>query len=188
MQRFYTVGLEPAPERALKWSRVDEAYKADDQLLGCYVLRTERQNLSASEIWALYMSLTKAEEGFRALKSTLGLRPNYHQREGRVDAHVFITVLAYHLLRWILQTLEDARENRSWETLRCILQTHCYTTILLPTRGGQTHRLRRAGQPEESHKQIYRALRIKWDQLPRSKTVVPTKNSLDFVVPEKLDR
>ena len=187
VQRFYTVRLEPAPDLAVKWSRVDEAYKTDDQLLGCYVLRTERQNLSAPEIWSLYMSLTKAEEGFRALKSTLGLRPNYHQREARVDAHVFITVLAYHLLRWILQTLEDARENRSWETLRTVLQTHCYTTILLPTRGGQTYRLRQAGQPEESHKQIYRALRIKWDRLPRSKVVVPTKNSLDFVVPKKLD-
>ena len=185
VQRFYTVALESAPALAVTWARVDKAYEADDQLLGCYVLRTERQNLSGPELWSLYMGLTKAEEGFRALKSTLGLRPNYHQREGRVEAHVFITVLAYHLLRWVLQTLEDARENRSWETLRAILQTHCYTTILLPTRGGLTYRLRKAGQPEESQKQIYRALRIQWERLPESSVVVPTKNRLDFVVPKK---
>ena len=187
VQRFYTVALDPAPDLAVKWSRVDQAYEADDQLLGCYVLRTERQNLSGPQLWSLYMGLTKAEEGFRALKSTLGLRPNYHQREGRVEAHVFITVLAYHLLRWVLQTMEDARENRSWGTLRTILQTHCYTTILLPTRGGLTYRLRKAGQPEESQKQIYRALRIEWEKLPQSKTVVPTKNTLDFVVPKKCE-
>ena len=188
VQRFYTVKLETDPTLVLRWSREDQAYKEDDQLLGSYVLRTERQNLSAPELWSLYMGLTKAEEGFRALKSSLGLRPNYHQVEGRVEGHVFITVLAYHLLRWIMQTLEDARENRSWETLRGILQTHCYTTILLPTKGGQTYRIRKAGQPEESQKTIYRALGIRWDQLPQTKVVVPTKNTLDFVVPKKSGR
>lgn len=185
VQRFYTVALVPAPQLAVTWSRVDEAYAADDELLGCYVLRTDRQKLSAPELWSLYMGLTKAEEGFRALKSSLGLRPNYHQLEGRVEGHVFLTVLAYHLLRWVLHTLAEARENRSWETLRTILQTHCYTTILLPTRCGKTYRLRRAGQPEECQKVIYRALGIHWDKLPQAKVVVPTKNTLDFVVPRK---
>jgi len=184
VQRFYTVELVAEPEPAVQWRRVDEAYEADDQLLGCYVLRTERQNLGGPELWSLYMGLTKAEEGFRALKSSLGLRPNYHQREGRGEGHVFITVLAYHLLRWVLQTLEDARENRSWETLRTILQTHCYTTLLLPTKGGQTHRVRKAGQPEESQKAIYRALGIQWEKLPQARVVVPTKPPLDFVVPK----
>ena len=185
VQRFYTVALASGPPLALTWSRVDETYAADDELLGCYVLRTDRQNLSAPELWSLYMGLTKAEEGFRALKSSLGLRPNYHQLEDRVEGHVFLTVLAYHLLRWVLHTLEEARENRSWETLRTILQTHCYTTILLPTRSGQTYRIRKAGQPEECQKAIYRALGIQWDKLPQTKAVVPTKNTVDFVVPKK---
>ena len=185
VQRFYTVALAPAPPLAVTWSRVDETYAADDELLGCYVLRTDRQNLSAPELWSLYMGLTKAEEGFRALKSSLGLRPNYHQIEDRVEGHVFLTVLAYHLLRWVLHTLEEARENRSWETLRTILQTHCYTTILLPTRSGQTYRIRKAGQPEECQKAIYRALGIQWDKLPQARVVVPTKTPVDFVVPKK---
>jgi hypothetical protein len=149
------------------------------------VLRTDRQHLSAAELWSLYMGLTKAEEGFRALKSSLGLRPNYHQLEDRVEGHVFLTVLAYHLLRRVLHTLEEARENRSWETLRTILETHCYTTILLPTRSGRTYRLRRAGQPEECQKAIYRALGIQWDKLPQAKVVAPTKNPVEIVVPEK---
>jgi transposase len=186
VQRFYTVGLNLAPALAVKWSRVDQTYENDDQLLGCYVLRTERQDLGGPELWSLYLGLTKAEDGFRTLKSSLGLRPNYHQLEGRVEGHVFITVLAYHLLRWVMETLEDARENRSWETLRTILQTHCYTTILLPTKGGQTYRVRKAGQPEESQKAIYRALGIRWERLPQAKVVVPTKSTLDFVVPKQI--
>jgi hypothetical protein len=188
VQRFYTIELKPAPDLEVNWNRVDQAYEDDEKLLGCYVLRTDRQDLKAPELWSLYMGLTKAEEGFRALKSSLGLRPNYHQLEGRVEGHVFITVLAYHLLRWITQTLSEARENRSWETLRTVLQTHCYTTILLPTKTGQTYRVRRAGQPEESQKSIYRALGIRWDRLPKTKVVVPTKKAVDFVVPQKNDR
>lgn len=188
VQRFYTIECKTAPDLAVSWLRVDEAYEAEGKLLGCYVLRTDRQDLQAAELWSLYMGLTKAEEGFRALKSSLGLRPNYHQLEGRVEGHVFITVLAYHLLRWILQTLAEARENRSWETLRTVLQTHCYTTILLPTKSGETYRVRRAGQPEESQKSIYRALGIRWEKLPTTKIVAPTKKAVDFVVPQKMDR
>ena len=187
VQRFYTIELQPAPALAVSWVRMDETYEADGKMLGCYVLRTDRQDLPAPELWSLYMGLTKAEEGFRTLKSSLGLRPNYHQLEGRVEGHVFITVLAYHLLRWITQTLSEARENRSWETLRTVLQTHCYTTILLPTKSGQTHRVRRAGQPEESQKSIYRALGIHWENLPKTKVVVTTKKAVDFVVPQKND-
>ena len=65
------------------------------------------------------------------------------------------------------------------------MQTHCYTTFLLPTRGGQTYRVRKAGQPEECQKEIYRALGIQWEKLPQTKVVVPTKTPVDFVVPKK---
>jgi transposase len=53
------------------------------------------------------MTLPQAEEGFCALKSTLSIRPNYHQLESRVDGHIFISVLAYHLLTWARETLRD---------------------------------------------------------------------------------
>lgn len=106
------------------------------------------------------------------MKTDLGLRPNPHRKEDRVDAHVFICVLAYHLLRNILWTLEQKGDHRSWETIRRILRTHCYTTILLPTNSGQTHRIRRAGQPEECQKDIYRNLNIEWRGLPRTQSII----------------
>jgi hypothetical protein len=100
------------------------------------------------------------------------------EKEVRVEfqrrAHLPI-VLDHRLLRCVLHTLEEAREDRRWETLRTILQTHCYTTILLPNRSGQTYRLHQVGQPEECQKTICRDLGIQWEKLPRSKVVVPTK-------------
>ena len=174
-RRFYQVALqEDGIDLRLTWTKDDELLKEASELFGCYVLRTDEQTLSEHDIWRLYISLTQAEDGFKALKSDLGLRPNRHQKEARVDAHVFICVLAYHLLRSILWTLEQKEDYRNWDTLKRVLRTHCYTTILLPTSHGETHRIRRAGQPEECQKAIYRNLGISWDHLPRNRTVVRT--------------
>ena len=53
---------------------------------GDYVLKTD-EGLEATQLWELYMTLLKAEAGFRQLKCTLGLRPNFHHLEDRVDGH-----------------------------------------------------------------------------------------------------
>ena len=174
-RRFYRIELADDDKGLrLTWTRDDALRLETTDLCGCYVLRTDEQTLNQHQLWELYISLSQAEDGFKALKSNLGLRPNRHQTEERVDAHVFICVLAYHLLRHILWTLEQEGDNRNWETLKGVLRTHCYTTILLPTRSGQTHRIRKAGQPEECQKAIYRHLGIAWDNLPRNRSVIGT--------------
>ena len=171
--KFYTVALEDdAQGLRVRWTRDEELLTEAADLWGCYVLRTDERTLNEHELWHLYISLTQAEEGFKALKTDLGLRPNPHHKEERVDAHVFICVLAYHLLRNILWTLEQKGDRRNWDTLKRVLRTHCYTTILLPTRNGQTHRIRKAGYPEECQKAIYRNLGIAWDRLPCNRSVV----------------
>lgn len=174
--KFYTVVLEPnADGLRLRWARDDERLSEAADLWGCYVLRTDEQTLDEHDLWQLYISLTRAEEGFKALKSDLGLRPNPHHKEERVDAHVFLCVLAYHLLRNILWTLEQKGDHRTWETLKRVLRTHCYTTILLHTRDGQTHWIRKAGHPEECQKAIYRNLGINWGGLPCQRSVIGTE-------------
>jgi transposase len=174
--RYYTVTAEPAgqgkPERLrIVWCRRDDRWQTDQDLFGCYVLRTDRRDLPADELWQLYMTLCHAEDGFQALKCDLGLRPNHHRIEDRVDAHVFITVLAYHLLHYIQHTLALHGDTRNWLTLRRILQTHCYTTILMPTRDGTLYRLRRPGEPEASQQDIYRHFGLTTAGLPRTEVV-----------------
>ena len=172
-RRFYAYTLaDGGAGLRLTWTRDEALHQEAAELFGCYVLRTDERTLNEHQLWQLYISLTQAEAGFKALKTDLGLRPNPHQKEARVDAHVFLCVLAYQLLRNILWTLEQKGDHRNWETLKNVLRTHCYTTILLPTRSGQTHRIRRAGQPEECQKAVYRNLRIKWDGLPCNRSVI----------------
>ncbi len=99
--------------------------------------------------------MTYAEDGLRELKTNLGLRPNRHRVELRVDGHIFISILTYHLLRQILYTLRLTGDNRSWQTIRQVLETHCYTAIIMPTVSGHLYRLRKPGIPEECQQQIY---------------------------------
>ncbi len=171
VQRFYRVDLKDAGDlrAGLTWQRKDEVCDQEDPLLGCYVLRTDRSQLGQERLWELYILLSRAEDGFAALKGDLGLRPNFHHREGRVDAHIFMTVLAYQLLRYITYTLEQKGDHRDWPTLRRVLQTHCYATLSLPTRHGTVVHLRRAGAPERCHQQIYEKFGIDWKQLPKQK-------------------
>jgi transposase len=163
------------PRSILKWKRHDDAYAVGDELMGCYVLRTTRKDLAPDRVWEVYTTLCKAEDGFRALKSDLGLRPNRHQTEDRADAHVFMTVLGYHLLSFILETLRQAGDKRSWDTLRQILQTHQYATVVIPTRTGTTYLLRKPGKPEHCHLQIYKHFDLGVPSLPQR--VVETRHN-----------
>jgi len=141
--------------------RDEEGHADATALLGGYVLKTER-SFSAAETWSLYMILLRAEEGFACLKGSLGLRPNFHQLQHRVEAHVFISVLAYHLLTWIRETLRCAGEHRDWKTLRRLLSTHSLVTTALPLKDGRVLRIRKPSQPDPGQALIYQKLRIDW--------------------------
>ena len=164
----------------LSFQRKDKKKQVDpppDSLLGCYVLRTDQCDISAEQLWHLYMTLTKAENGFRALKSDCGLRPNFHQLEHRVDAHIFISILAYQLQRFILYALELQGDYRSWDTIRRVLQTHPYCTIIVPTNKGMTYRIRKPGIPGECQRHIYKQLGVDLNRLPKSKIVTRKKST-----------
>jgi len=88
------------------------------------------------------MTLTRAESAFRAMKSPLAERPIFHQLERRVETHIFLCVLAYHLLVAIETTLLNRGLHTSWATVRETLATHQMVTIVLPTDGGKVLKIR----------------------------------------------
>jgi len=151
-------------------SKLDEALA----LCGDYVLKTDK-TMAAETLWELYMTLLEAEKGFRILKGTLGLRPNFHQLEHRVDGHIFISVLAYHLLRWIGYRLETAGDLREWRTLRRLLGTHIVATTRLPLEDGREISIRKPSEPDEEQQHIYSLLGIdfKHAYLPQKTEVMP---------------
>ena len=145
---------------------------------GVYCLRTNISDWSEEQLWTTYIMLTEIEATFRSLKSELGLRPVYHQKEERVTGHLFITLLAYHLVHTLRYQLKQQGIHLSWENIRKIMSTQQRISITLPTDDHKTIHLRTTTKTEMRQKQIYDALNIKTDLIGKYKTIIDKKKSV----------
>ena len=143
---------------ALNWEK-NKKYEPEIISEGSYVLRTDRIDLSDEEIWNTYIMLGNIEYAWLTMKSYLGLRPNFHQKEKRVDTHMFISVLAYHILHIIEYRLSMSGDQRKWSTIRNILSTHQRVTMAFRMKDeeGKISQkfIRTCTVPEVEHKKIY---------------------------------
>ena len=137
-------------------------------------------------MWTTYTMLTEIEATFRSLKTDLGLRPVYHQKEDRVTGHLFITLLAYHLVHTLRYQLKLQGIHLGWDSLRNIMSTQQRLTIILPTDINKTIHLRTTTKPEVRQQQLFAALSIKPDPLGKCKTVIDNKKSV--VPPEVIKK
>jgi len=141
-----------------------------EKLDGSYVLKTDRKDLTADEIWRTYILLTRVEDAFRDMKSPLMERPIFHHLENRTQTHIFLCVLAYHLLAAIEHRFLQQGVHTSWWTLRQELSTHQVVTVVLPTTDGRVLRIRKATVPEPPHREIYATLAIPMEVMKPVKT------------------
>jgi transposase len=147
--------------------------KAKAELLdGGYLLRTDRTDLTAREAWLMSMTLTRAESAIRAIKTPLAERPIFHHLEHRVETHVFLCVLAYHLLVAIETTLLNQGVHTSWASVRETLASHSVATMVLPTDGGNELRIRKGTTPEPEQLELYRLLNVPSEIMQPIKTWV----------------
>jgi len=106
---FETDVIKGADGRAkLVWHKV-EAWRNWAALSeGCYMLRTNINDWSGEELWKAYIQLTEAEAAFRIHKSDLKIRPVWHQKTERVQAHILVCFLAYVLWKTLAQMCKAA--------------------------------------------------------------------------------
>ena len=157
--RYYGIQYQ-AQLRSLSWQEDMEKKAIAEKLDGSYVLRTDRQDLTADEIWRTYMLLTRVEAAFRSMKSPLMERPIFHHLKRRTQTHIFLCILAYHLLAAIEKRFLDQGIHTSWWSIRQQLSTHQVATIVLPTSNGMVLRIRKGGAPEPDQRKIYETLKI----------------------------
>ena len=157
--RYYRIAYDAAQKR-LAWQEDTGKKAIAEQLDGSYVLKTDRQELSADEIWRTYTLLTRVEAAFRAMKSPLMERPIFHHLQRRTETHIFLCILAYHLLVAIEKKFLDQGTHTSWWSIRQQLSTHQIVTVMLPTSNGQTLKIRKGTTPEPTHRAIYETLGI----------------------------
>jgi len=145
--------------KALSWTKepVPGTQMSDP---GVYCLRSNETSWTSEQLWRTYVTLTDLEAVFRSLKSELGLRPIFHHKEGRSDAHLFISVLAYQFVQIIRTRLADRGIHDSWDRLRKILQVQRRVTSSFKTREGRTLNVRKASVPEFDLAPLYAALAL----------------------------
>ena len=127
---------------------------------GVYCLRTNELAWDEERLWRTYTMLTDLERVFRSLKGEIGLRPTYHHKEVRSDAHLFITVLAYQCVQCLRVKLKAAGITDSWATLRDTLSVQRRVTATFGQRDGRSLHVRKATVAEPDLLAIYRALGI----------------------------
>ncbi len=157
------------------WTRCQEKYDNAIEREGCYLLKTDLKTFSDKEIWETYTMLTRVESAFKSMKSFLGARPNFHQREDRADTHMFISVLAYHVLHTIEFKLRQKDDYRQWSTIRDVLSSHTMASVtfdVMHENKKKKYHLRTSGIPEPAHKQIYDNLGISPNKIKRHQLII----------------
>ena len=109
---------------------------------GCYILRTNVRQWTPKEIWQTYIQLTEAEAAFRIQKSDLSVRPIWHHKTGRVEAHILVCFLAYVLWKTLEQWQARAGLGNSPRTILEELAHIHSTDVVLPLADHQSRELR----------------------------------------------
>jgi transposase len=167
--RYYRIAYN-AESKVLSGTEDTEKRAVAEKLDGSYVLKTDRQDLTADEIWRTYILLTRVEDAFRDMKTPLMERPIFHHLKHRTQTHIFLCVLAYHLLAAIEKRFLDQAIHTSWWTLRQQLRTHQVMTVVLPTTDGRILKIRKGSVAEPVHRQIYTTLKCPLEVIKPIKT------------------
>lgn len=127
---------------------------------GRYLLRTNLCDRDPEELGSFYMVLVQVEEAFKNLKGDLAIRPIFHQKESRIEAHIFVAFVAYALhvtLRQRLKNLAPGLTPRAvLEKFRAIQMVDVH----LPTTDGRTVILSRHTQTQPEHKVLLQQLHL----------------------------
>jgi len=133
---------------------------------GCYLLRSNLIGQDPATLWKYYIQLTEIEQAFKELKHDLSIRPIYHQVDNRVDAHIFVSFMAYCLLTTLKHR---AKQKAPGLTPRAILEKFSAMQMVdvhLPTTDKRLLVLPRYTQPDQGQKLLLAQLKLELPAQP----------------------
>jgi transposase len=156
--RRLTINIEQKDEHRA-WAELSD---------GCYLLRTNLQGQDAKTLWKTYIGLTQIEDSFRISKHDLGLRPVYHQKQERTQAHILVCFLALVLWRTLQQWMHGCGlGDAPRKLLEEMAEVHSLD-VVLPTGAGKDIRLRTVSRPEEHLAILLQKLELPLPNKPKS--------------------
>ena len=144
---------------------------------GRYLLRTNLVGCGPAQMWEFYTQLVQVEEAFKNLKGDLAIRPIFHQKEERIEAHIFVAFLAYALHVTLRRRLRDLAPGL---TPRSVLEKFGSVQMIdvhLPTTDGRKVILSRYTQPEPELQILLKQLRLSLPNQPPPRVTAKGKVS-----------
>lgn len=151
---------EPVNEETFYWKINRKKYRNILMRDGRYLLRTNQTGIDPADAWKQYMLLTEVEEAFRNLKGDLSIRPVYHQLESRIEAHIFVSFLAYCLhvtLRQLAKVYAPSLTPRSIIEQMKVIQM---IDVHIPTTDGRELKMSRYTRPDKAQQLLLTRLKI----------------------------
>jgi hypothetical protein len=136
---------------------------------GRYLLRTNLSGHDPAQLWTFYIQLTEVEQAFKELKHDLSIRPIFHSREERIEAHIFVAFLAYCLQVTLKHQLKRAAAGLTPRAALDKFKTMQMVDVHLPTTDGRHLILSRYTQPEPEQRLLLDQLRLKLPAQPPPK-------------------
>jgi hypothetical protein len=133
---------------------------------GSYLLRSNITEGDPAELWNHYIQLTEIEQAFKELKGDLSVRPVFHQKEERIEAHIFIAFIAYTLQVTLRQR---CRARAAGLTPRSVFEQLAGIQMLdlfIPTSDGRVVKLKRYTKPEAPQQLILTQLQLTLPEQP----------------------
>ena len=122
-----------------------------------------------AQLWEFYLQLVQVEQAFKHVKGDLAVRPLYHQKDERIEAHIFVTFLAYCLHVTLGRRLKDLAPGLTPRSVLEKLATMQMIDVHLPTTDGREVILTRYTQPEPEQRLLLERLKLKLPEQPPPK-------------------
>jgi len=139
----------------INWT-IQTSKDKEDKDKGIYFLRTNYKTIDDEQFWQIYNTIREVESTFRCLKTDLNIRPIHHQKDTRIEAHLYLTLLAYQMVATIRYMLKQHKITHDWQNIVRIMSTQSIQTMKLPCETKTIH-LRKPSKPILKVQAIYSA-------------------------------
>jgi transposase len=133
---------------------------------GRYLLRTNLAGRDPAQMWEFYTQLVQVEEAFKNLKGDLAVRPIHHQKEKRIEAHIFVAFIAYAMQVTLRRRLRDLAPGLTPRSVLEKFGSMQMIDIHLPTTDGRKIIMSRYTQPEPELQILLKQLRLSLPKQP----------------------
>ena len=159
VSQYYDINYK-ASEKKLLRSKNEEKQNLYKKKRERYILRTNCKIATDKEIRDVYNTIRRVEDCFRTMKTDLRLRPIFHQEEEYTRAHIFLTVLAYHIVNIVLYKLKRESESIRRTTFLTDMATQTVGTITFEDISWKQNWIRVVDRPTQRQEELYKKLKI----------------------------